>query len=89
MITIRSWAAMTLSLGLTLAACAAGPNAGAPPSASPSAAAAPCGPADCAPCDETKGKCTGPTVCDGHPEKARRVCARAADGSCQSQLGCE
>jgi hypothetical protein len=27
-------------------------------------------------------------VCDNHPERASRVCARAADGQCRSKLVC-
>lgn len=51
-------------------------------------ASTPCAPADCPPCDETKQKCMGPMVCDGHPERAKRICARDADGQCRSKLVC-
>src|SRR5262249_41966176 len=63
-------------------------NASAPASASGGSAPAPCAPTDCPPCDETKGKCMGPMVCDHHPEKASFVCARDTDGQCKSKLVC-
>lgn len=71
---------MGAMLMAAIAACA---------STQPADAQAPCGPSDCAPCDETKGKCMGPSVCDNHPEKAKRVCARNATGACVSTLVCE
>ena len=55
----------------------------------PTTTSAPCAPTDCAPCDETKSKCSGPMVCDHHPEKAKSVCARNAAGACASSIVCE
>ena len=77
------------ALVMTLVACAC---AGAPPASQTPASAtamAPCAPSDCAPCDLTKSKCTGPSVCDGHPEKAKSVCERNAAGVCTTTLVCE
>lgn len=48
-----------------------------------------CAHEECPPCDETKQKCMGPMVCDGHPEKAKRICVRGASGTCENQLICE
>lgn len=71
---------------LAIPACASAP----PPEAKdPPASLAPCAPEDCPPCDLTKSKCTGPSVCDGHPDKAKRVCARNAAGACVASLVCE
>lgn len=86
---------VTLLVGLLLTAgcgAAPSPDASAAPVATGTAGAAalpPCAHEECPPCDETKQKCMGPMVCDGHPEKAKRVCARAADGKCASQLICD
>ncbi|MEO8801630.1 MAG: hypothetical protein ABI551_27310 [Polyangiaceae bacterium] len=60
------------------------------PSASSAAGdpSAPCGPNDCTPCDETKQKCMGPMVCDGHPEQASRQCKRDSAGVCKDMIVC-
>jgi hypothetical protein len=92
--TTHMGAALFLLLfsGASLVACASATDAKPPAATAPTAASspgeAPCAPTDCPPCDETKQKCTGPMVCDGHPERARRVCARDADGQCKSKLVC-
>ena len=57
-------------------------------SAAASTQLAPCGPNDCVPCDERKGKCMGPMVCDHHPEKASRQCKRDTDGQCKDMIVC-
>lgn len=74
--------------GGLLVACG-GASAGAPQPNAEAASTGPCAPSDCPPCDETKQKCTGPMVCDGHPEKAKRTCERGDDGRCTSRLTCE
>lgn len=89
--TFRTNAPIVLGLLLT-AACAAAPDVRtAPPATSAvgTSSLPPCAPDEWAPCDETKQKCMGPMVCDGHPEKAKRTCARDADGKCASRLVCE
>ena len=68
---------------LASVACASTPQ----PTSS-SAARGPCAPTDCAPCDETKGKCTGPAVCEGHPERMGAVCVRDDDGTCRRKNVC-
>lgn len=79
--------------GASLLACASANEAKPPEAAAPSVSAAPkdapCAPTDCAPCDETKQKCMGPSVCDHHPERAKRICARDTDGQCKSKLVCD
>lgn len=80
--------ALAFVCGAALIACG-GATTGAPQPSRETTSIDPCGPSDCPPCDETKQKCMGPMVCDGHPEKAKRVCERGSDGKCASRLACE
>ncbi len=75
-------------VGIVLLACASAPEPTAASAGQRSGAASACAPTDCAPCDETKGKCTGPSVCDGHPERMTVVCVRDDDGTCRRKNVC-
>lgn len=80
-----------LPVVIVLAAATTACGGTTPPKAESAAARsdAPCAPSDCPPCDLTKSKCTGPMVCDDHPERMKSLCVRNAAGTCSAENVCE